>query len=297
MQIYSYGIPVFNRFAAIGPMGPDGNPIGTIISYMGKTAPDDYLICDGKTYNTYDYPDLADFFEQQFGNKYYFGGSDEKFAVPDMRNLFVRGYHGAASEQLSDEIGKKQEGTEHTYLTTDQNGRYIVTGDIANNDLYDKIIMGIKHSYVSGAFDGVSPCESYYTARPVNMAVLYCIKAVKAEPCGDIYSEEERVIGRWIDGKLIYRKVLIFNNSVLIGGKSVKIGDLPNDMDKCIRLETFALYPNYTYAYPSPYPYPEIYYILGINTIENIIEIYSEGSSFKNNQENFCIIEYTKTTD
>lgn len=129
MQIYSNGVPIFNSFAAIGPMGPDGNPIGTIISYMGKAAPEDYLICDGTEHSIYDYPDLSDFIERQFGDKYYFGGSGDKFRVPD----------------ISDSID-------------------------AN--------------------------------------IIHCIKAIKAEPCGDIYSEEERVIGRWIDGKPLYRKVI-----------------------------------------------------------------------------------------
>lgn len=146
MQIYSNGVPVFNRFAAIGPMGPDGNPIGTIISYIGKTPPNDYLICDGQEYNVYDYPDLADFFEQQFEDKYYFGGSDDMFAVPNRPS------------EMSDSV--------------------------------------------------------------------YCIKAVKAEPCGDIYSEEERVIGRWIDGRPLYRSILHFTIA------SVGSIDIPSlDMD------------------------------------------------------------------
>lgn len=213
MQIYSDGIPVFNRFAAIGPMGPDGNPIGTIISYMGKTAPDDYLICDGKTYNTYDYPDLADFFEQQFEDKYYFGGSDEKFAVPDMRNLFVRGYHGTADEQLSGEIGEKQEATIHPNVEFHNNNYLIFSSnqDGIPSEMDSSITSINRRTLLVNGGDN-SSMTTTYTSRPINMAVLYCIKAVKAEPCGDIYSQEERVIGRWIDGKTIYRKVIDISN-------------------------------------------------------------------------------------
>ena len=32
-----------------------GNPVGTIISYFGESAPDGYLKCDGATYNKADY--------------------------------------------------------------------------------------------------------------------------------------------------------------------------------------------------------------------------------------------------
>lgn len=237
MQIYSDGIPVFNRFAAIGPMGPDGNPIGTIISYMGKTAPEDYLICDGKTYNTYDYPDLADFFEQQFGDKYYFGGSDEKFAVPDMRNLFVRGYHGTADEQLSGEIGKKQEATIHPNVEFHNNNYLIFSSnqdgipgemDSSTDNINRRSLL------VSGGDN--SSMTTTYTSRPINMAILYCIKAVKAEPCGDIYSEEERVIGRWVDGKPIYRKVIDISNFNLSANTNTIVYRL-SDVDTVIHID------------------------------------------------------------
>ena len=60
-------------------------PIGTIISYMGVTAPQDYLACDGSVYNISAYPDLADFIESQFGSKNYFGGNGTTtFGVPTL---------------------------------------------------------------------------------------------------------------------------------------------------------------------------------------------------------------------
>lgn len=68
-----------------GAPGVDGNHIGTIISYIGKTAPDGYLVCDGETYPIDDYPQLADFFEAQYGDKAHFGGDgDTDFAVPTL---------------------------------------------------------------------------------------------------------------------------------------------------------------------------------------------------------------------
>lgn len=67
-----------------GMAGPDGNPIGTIINCLGKSAPDDYLICNGEEYDVAEYPKLAEYFEEQFGSKYHFGGSDDKFFVPNI---------------------------------------------------------------------------------------------------------------------------------------------------------------------------------------------------------------------
>ena len=77
--------------------GAGGNPIGTVISFLGMTPPVGYLVCDGTIWNIEDYPDLASFFGAQFGSAHYFGGDGtETFALPDMRNLFLRGYHGTA---------------------------------------------------------------------------------------------------------------------------------------------------------------------------------------------------------
>ena len=98
----------------MGPQGPDGNPLGTIISYLGNKPPTGYLVCDGKEYQIADHSQLAAFFEKEFGSKNHFGGDGTStFAVPDFRNLFLRGFHGESEERLSGEIGAKQEGTEH----------------------------------------------------------------------------------------------------------------------------------------------------------------------------------------
>lgn len=178
-----------------GPSGPDGNPIGTVISFLGLTAPEGYLVCDGAEYEITAYPALADFFLQQFGSKNYFGGDGTaSFAVPDMRNLFLRGYHGEAEEQLSGEVGARQEATKHPAFSTGTNG---------NNDSYfwasytkqaltleDTVVIPnsdtqhvIPGSYSWGyttptARTNVHVMPNTYTSRPVNMAVLYCVKAV-----------------------------------------------------------------------------------------------------------------------
>ncbi|WP_120197377.1 phage tail protein [Lacrimispora algidixylanolytica] len=44
----------------------DSTPVGTIISFMGTSAPEHYLMCDGTIYNTDDYKDLSQFIKDQF---------------------------------------------------------------------------------------------------------------------------------------------------------------------------------------------------------------------------------------
>lgn len=165
----------------------DGNPVGTIISYMGVTAPTGYLICDGTVYNIDDYQDLANHIKAQFGDVKYFGGNGTTtFAVPDMRNLFLRGYHGASSEKLSGDIGKKQEATPipNTSMGYTSGAPHLLGLQVSETSTFNyttknydtavasSIQRGIK--ITTGAASGGVPAT--FTARPVNMAVLYCIK-------------------------------------------------------------------------------------------------------------------------
>lgn len=177
-----------------GPQGPDGNPIGTVISYMGIAAPKDYLICDGAIYNIADYSDLAKHIQTNFGLTNFFGGDGTTtFAVPDMRNLFLRGYHGEAEEQLSGDVGVKQEGTNH--LNVQYKYSYINVprpendqSDIKTVINQDKFIGTERTRDIVYTLDPNQSTHQYYTARPVNMAVLYCIKA-KLMPTDSQYIE------------------------------------------------------------------------------------------------------------
>ncbi|MCI9295048.1 MAG: tail fiber protein [Lawsonibacter sp.] len=122
-----------------GPAGPDGSPIGTVISFMGSAAPEDYLVCDGGVHNIAEYPDLAEFFRKQFGAANHFGGDGEtNFAVP--------------------------------------------------------------------------------TVQGTEAAMLSCIKARTSASAEDVYSLEERIVGRWIDGRPLYRKTILFADVGIAGG-------------------------------------------------------------------------------
>ena len=161
--------------------GGDGGPVGTVISYMGKTAPSGYLICDGAVKNISDYPTLAQHFKTQFGSINYFGGNGTTtFAVPDMRNLFLRGYHGSAAS-LSGEVGKKQEATVSPYRYASSTSCNFAAKDSSGRNSIenqDSLVSGGYGVWYTGDYDGdTRPGYSGYTARPVNMAVLFCIKA------------------------------------------------------------------------------------------------------------------------
>lgn len=61
-------------------------PIGAILSYGGATAPQGWLLCDGRSYKRTDYPDLYKIISNNFGT-----ASRTAFNVPDLRGRFLRG--------------------------------------------------------------------------------------------------------------------------------------------------------------------------------------------------------------
>ena len=164
----------------------EDTPIGHIISFMGTKAPDHYLICDGSEYNIADYQKLADFINDQFGSYNYFGGDGTTtFAVPDLRNEFIRGYHGTSSEQLSGEIGKHQDATTIPKFMVNSTGNnfYVQSSPTDRDFLFptniDKNIIeenATKLQYINTSLTTTDTNNTAYTTRPTNVAVLFCIK-------------------------------------------------------------------------------------------------------------------------
>ena len=177
-------------------------PIGTVISFMGNTPPDDYLSCDGNVYRINDYKPLANFIHLQFGSYDYFGGDGiDTFAVPDLRGEFLRGTgansHTNALGELQgsgSDVGKHQSGTRMSVPLTFSGsnsasdivwfGAYIPPKTAKN-----KLIESIDSDYILKDSVGLkisapkiintSPYLNQATVqivRPTNTSVLYCIK-------------------------------------------------------------------------------------------------------------------------
>ena len=176
-------------------------PIGTVISFMGNTPPDDYLSCDGNVYRINDYKPLANFIHLQFGSYDYFGGDGiDTFAVPDLRGEFLRGT-GANShtnvlgelQGSGSDVGKHQSGT-RTAVSIIYSGSPGTSdtgwfgAHIPSKSLGTKYIAPVDADYVlrdsAGLkINGTELISSGYLnqptvqiARPTNTSVLYCIK-------------------------------------------------------------------------------------------------------------------------
>ncbi|GLB26621.1 hypothetical protein LXJ15735_28620 [Lacrimispora xylanolytica] len=166
--------------------GIEDAPVGHIMSFMGTTPPSHYLVCDGAVYNITAYPVLSQFIKDQFGSFNFFGGDgNTTFAVPDLRNEFLRGYHGDKEEKSSGEIGIHQDSTTMPFM-----GYFVGAGVTAytknttggagpinmENEKKDSIGVLLNTSYVLRQNAGDKNITTSYGIRPTNTAVLYCIK-------------------------------------------------------------------------------------------------------------------------
>ena len=170
-------------------------PTGTIIAQMGNSAPAGYLICNGGEYEISEYEALANYFETQFGNKQYFGGTGTMFKVPNLSGEFLRGtgtneYTAPSGVKQGNgaNVGTHQDATEIPNLQSGYNNSlYIQKSSIAANNTENNVSRyndSGTATYSSRATYAASSTNAstttYYpsriTLRPTNTSVLYCIK-------------------------------------------------------------------------------------------------------------------------
>ena len=302
--IYKNGI-IYGNNPLIESIGVGGGyaPIGTIIAYMGTTAPQDYLVCNGATYNISDYKQLSHFIETQFGSINYFGGDGiTTFAVPDLRGEFLRGTgtNGHNSQGSGSNVGIHQDATEHFMILKTNQTRLNFYGttptspqnvDGTGSAGYTKAGMNIT----AAAYTASADTSTCYKSRPTNTSVLYCIKAICA---GDVYSTEERVVGTWVDGKPIYQTTIDFGTLPNASTKEVVHGIA--NIETSVGLEGIAVGAGTTTGSHVIIPLP----MVGVATTASSISIYSTATkiyittgSNRSDMRGYITLRYTKTTD
>ena len=253
-EMYSRLLPYLGGTADAG-----FTPVGTIIAVMGNSAPVNYLACNGQVVNIADYPELANYFEQQFGSKSKFGGNGTTtFGIPDLRGEFLRGTgtNSHANQGNGDNVGTHQDGTEipYVYAWNHSDSHQSAIGiDIRNDNVntYGNLPRySDSNIYEEKGYLQISPMSwvsrttgvSNITSRPTNTSVLYCIatKNIYLNPSLD-YSTDEKVVGHWIDGKPLYQKTFVgtISNST---GSNIAIADLSSlNISKVLGYEAFDL--------------------------------------------------------
>lgn len=83
------------------PYFSSGVPTGTILPYTGKSAPDEYLFCDGSNVSRTDYEELFAVIGTTFGN----GDGHSTFGLPNLNGLFIQGTNNTGNIGRTIEAG------------------------------------------------------------------------------------------------------------------------------------------------------------------------------------------------
>lgn len=113
-----------------------------------------------------------------------------------------------------------------------------------------------------------------------------------------IYSTDEIIVGRWIDGKPLYRRVLSLNTPNNVDG-STQIGSFTALIKQLIKLESVIDLTQYNDWVPVPQ------YLSAGNSIHCYLEVSNSinkimmavNNTAYQNRPVIVILEYTKTTD
>ena len=276
-------------------------PIGTVIAVMGKSAPLNYLVCDGTVYNIADYPELAAYFTGQFEASNFFGGDGiTTFAVPDLRGEFLRGAgtNSHANQGNGANVGVHQDGTEHSnpyqYGTTHGLYLYGNSGTYNARTIKEDSVTKAETHY-SSTNCTLSPQtggSAAFTSRPTNTSVLYCIATKNIfMDAGCNYSTDEQVVGTWVDGKPLYQKVITFRAPA--ASSWVVAAEMQN-----VSVKSFggAGISATSVTYPLPFRGQSAYIIFKYES-NNIYYMTSTGSAALGTMNCELIVRYTKTTD
>lgn len=170
-------------------------PAGTVSYFANATTPRGYLVCDGASYTTTQYPELFT------AIAYLYGGAGANFSVPDLRGEFVRGIDNGrgVDNDVVRTVGGNQLGTIMWY---DSGPSMTVSGinmtagadAITRNYVgFDKTVEAnwpnaiCNFTSVSGSNNIATNGPSHFnsglgdygiigTSRPRNVALLPCIK-------------------------------------------------------------------------------------------------------------------------
>lgn len=142
-------------------------PIGSIVpcAGYGLTVPTDYLLCDGQSYLTSQYPYLSELIGNTYGT-----ASAGYFKVPDLRGLFIRGWNMTTSgvdpnRQFASIQGWSMQTHDHTQPQNWYRGNREPHFSDSN------IKAGYADTVLQSGYSGGSE------TRPVNIALKFLIRA------------------------------------------------------------------------------------------------------------------------
>ena len=111
---------------------------------------------------------------------------------------------------------------------------------------------------------------------------------------GMVYSTEEQVVGKWIDGKPIYQKTIyvgkLGNNTEISGAHNI------SNLDKIVHVTGVMISGSTGFGYPLPYASGNTAYSVYINTTATNVSVGTANNGWTN-LDAYVTLQYTKTTD
>jgi microcystin-dependent protein len=146
---------------------PAGTPVGTVIFHAKNTAPTGFLKANGAAVSRSTYSALF----TEIGTTFGVGDGSTTFNVPDMRGYFVRGWADDGSIDSGRTFGTTQSATSFTANTDNfGDGARGQASRFQNSDGDD------GSASVGSSTSNADRTITYRKVRPVNLALLACIK-------------------------------------------------------------------------------------------------------------------------
>jgi len=158
---------------------------GMILPFYTQYPPDGWLVCDGREYLISEYQDLYDYLGVSSNST-----DNTHFKVPNIINLFIGGYNPSAisgensgifGKEVADTLGYhlhdlNDPGHTHGYSWTrvDDGGSGICCGSKNAPQSLTKI--STSSSYLGNITVTPAKDSDDNETRPINMALIYCIK-------------------------------------------------------------------------------------------------------------------------
>lgn len=155
-------------------------PVGAVVPFAGNAdkIPDGWLLCDGEPYDIAIYPELFGVIGESWGTT-----GPDRFRVPDLRGVFLRGVSGGAADEFSDPDTSARISRHEGGNIGNATGSY-QTDNFESHSHTSKatfIINGSANRYSGGSWGAFSEDPAINNTggnetRPVNAYVNYIIK-------------------------------------------------------------------------------------------------------------------------
>lgn len=305
----------------------DTLPIGTVLPYTNETAPENWLVCDGSELDRTEYNHLFAIIGTTFGE----GDGSTTFNLPNLKGRTIVGLDTDDTDfnTIGKVLGEKThtltvaEMPEHTHkfrastkLGNDEGtitfgertSGSIISGNYGN--AIQKEGSSQSHNNIQPSFIGVYIIKAKQSAGVVATVVdslestsaTDALSAKKGKELNEKitrnsnYSTEEQAVGTWIDGKTIYRKVIIFG--ALPNATKKEVQHNISNISNFTKIEGIAIRNDgtkFTQSLPLVYKNTEMFYNTALAVDNTTIEIQTAGDRSIFN--GYVTLEYTKTVE